>query len=61
MRTADGLRGRIKNNRDTSIRPSYSARHKQANRTGEDIGAEKCRAGSAMSVLSGAKPLPCRG
>ena len=50
MRTTDELRGRTKNNRDTSIRPTYSARHKQANQTAGDIGAEKCR---------GAAPYPC--
>jgi hypothetical protein len=41
MRTTDELRGRTKNNRDTSIRPTYSARHKQANQSAGDIGAQR--------------------
>ena len=48
------LRGVAKSNRDTSIPPTtYSEEHKQANQTAGDIGAEKCRGGSAISVLSG--------
>jgi hypothetical protein len=55
MRTTDELRGRIKNNRDTSIRPTYSTRHKQANRTGEDTGAEN--AGRAAPCICCRAPM----
>jgi hypothetical protein len=55
------LIGRTKNNRDTSMRPTDTARRKQANQIGVGIGVEKCTVGSAISVLSSASaPLPCR-
>jgi len=50
--------GELKNNRDTSIRPAYSARHKQANQTAGIWGRKN--AGRAAPCLCCRTPMRLR-